>query len=104
MILTCLVKTIFSLQIQSYPLSAQLPAIVGNSFSQPGVNATWDYVAVGGGTGGLVTAARLASNFSVAVVEAGSFYKIENGSGTLIPALGAYQMISPVGRLHPLIN
>jgi len=55
----------------------------GNSFGVPGKNASYDYVIVGGGTGGLTIAARLAEdkNTSVAVIEAGGFYQIDNGNG-----------------------
>lgn len=54
-----------------------------NSFGVPGINATYDYVVVGGGTAGLTIAARLAEDkdVSVAVVEAGGFYQVENGNG-----------------------
>jgi choline dehydrogenase-like flavoprotein len=40
-------------------------------------------VIVGGGIGGLTIAARLAEdkNASVAVIEAGGFYQIDNGNG-----------------------
>jgi choline dehydrogenase-like flavoprotein len=64
--------------------------LYGNSFGVPGVNATYDYVVVGGGTAGLTIAARLAedSNFSVAVIEAGGFYQQENGNGRSVGRLG----------------
>ncbi|KAH8658320.1 hypothetical protein BX600DRAFT_439488 [Xylariales sp. PMI_506] len=43
----------------------------------PGVDATYDYVVVGGGTAGNVIGYRLAkAGFSVAIVEAGTFYEI----------------------------
>ncbi|CZS97194.1 related to choline dehydrogenase [Rhynchosporium agropyri] len=58
-----------------------------NNFGVPGINATYDYVIVGGGTAGLALAYRLAENrnFTVAVVEAGGFYEQENGNRTLVP-------------------
>jgi choline dehydrogenase len=62
--------------------------IFGNSFGQPGVNATYDYIVVGGGNAGNTIAARLAldpANYTVAVVEAGSFYEILAGNRTQIP-------------------
>ncbi|RMY08615.1 hypothetical protein D0868_04694, partial [Hortaea werneckii] len=61
----------------------------GNTFGKPGLNASYDYIVVGGGTGGLTIAARLAEdkNFSVAVVEAGGFYQIDNGNGSIVPGL-----------------
>ncbi|MCJ1364957.1 hypothetical protein MMC16_004075 [Acarospora aff. strigata] len=62
--------------------------LFGSSFGIPGVNRTYDYVVVGGGTAGLTIAKRLAekSDISVAVVEAGSFYEIDNGNTSQIPA------------------
>ena len=56
------------------------------SFGTPGTNASYEYVIVGGGTGGLAIAARLAErkNTSVAVIEAGGFYQIDNGEGRLV--------------------
>lgn len=58
----------------------------GNTFGKPGLNASYDYIVVGGGTGGLAIAARLAEdkNISVAVVEAGGFYQIDNGNGRCV--------------------
>ncbi|KAL8733573.1 MAG: hypothetical protein Q9166_001981 [cf. Caloplaca sp. 2 TL-2023] len=46
------------------------------------VNATYDYVIVGGGTSGLAVAKRLAEDpaITVAVVEAGGFYELESGN------------------------
>ncbi|KAI0847742.1 alcohol oxidase [Daldinia vernicosa] len=59
----------------------------GNSFGLAGQNNTFDYVIVGGGTSGLVAAMRLSAGgkYSVAVVEAGSFYQTA-GNVTEIPA------------------
>jgi choline dehydrogenase len=61
------------------------PKLIGSSFGIAR-NATYDYVVVGGGNAGLTVAARLAQKYSVAVIEAGSFYEIENGNLTQIPA------------------
>ncbi|KUJ10443.1 alcohol oxidase [Mollisia scopiformis] len=60
----------------------------GNSFGRPNQNATYDYVIVGGGTAGLAVAMRLAedSSYTVAVVEAGGFYQIENDNQSVVPA------------------
>ncbi|KAL3477184.1 GMC oxidoreductase [Aspergillus californicus] len=42
----------------------------------PGVDATFDYIVVGGGTSGFTLAARLAeARFTVALIEAGDFYE-----------------------------
>ena len=83
----------------------QLPALLGNSFGVPGVNATYGYVVVGGGTAGLTIAARLAQNNSVAVVEAGGFYQIDNGNGSTIPALCITQYVgADPSDTQPLID
>lgn len=60
---------------------------LGNSYGVAGVNASYDYVVVGGGTAGLAIAARLAEdeNVSVAVVEAGGYYQMDNGNGRYVP-------------------
>lgn len=62
------------------------PSPLGSSFGVPG-NQTFDYVIVGGGTAGLALANRLSENqsFSVALIEAGSFYEIGNGNLSQIP-------------------
>lgn len=68
----------------------QAGPIYGNNFGIPGQNATYDYIVVGGGTAGLALATRLAENGSltVAVIEAGGFYEIDNGNTSVIPGLG----------------
>jgi hypothetical protein len=48
-----------------------------------GVDATYDYVVVGGGTGGLAIAARLSEKYTVAVIEAGTFYESVNNQSTV---------------------
>lgn len=40
---------------------------------------------IGGGTAGLAIASRLAETVSVAVIEAGGFYEIENGNQSVVP-------------------
>ena len=61
--------------------------LTGNSFGIAGLNATYGYVIVGGGTAGAVVAARLTqhTNASVALVEAGSFYELSNGNWSQLP-------------------
>jgi choline dehydrogenase len=68
--------------------SAVANGLYSNSFGVPGVNATYDYVVIGGGTAGLTIAARLAedSDVSVAVIEAGGFYQQDNGNGRCVAA------------------
>ncbi|KAK3985130.1 putative GMC oxidoreductase [Cladorrhinum sp. PSN332] len=62
---------------------------LGNLAGETLIDATFDYVIIGGGTAGLTLANRLSANpdITVAVVEAGSFYQITN------PLLGR----TPVG-------
>lgn len=53
---------------------------------------TFDYVVVGGGTGGIALATRLAQNdFKVALIEAGGHYELESLAG--VPAAD----VLPVG-------
>ena len=65
---------------------------IGSHFGIPQVNASYDYVVIGGGTAGLAIATRLAQGGqTVAVVEAGSFYEFDNGNRSEVPAyLGNY--------------
>ena len=65
--------------------SWQLPP--QRSFGEPGVNATYDYVIIGGGTAGLTLASRLSENeqLRIAVIEAGGFYEIDNGNLSTVP-------------------
>ena len=60
---------------------------VDYTFGNPGVNATYDYVIVGGGTAGLTIASRLAAepSISVAVIEAGGFYEADVGNVSIVP-------------------
>ena len=61
---------------------------------------------IGGGTSGLTVANRLAANpgVSVAVVEGGSFYEIDNGNISQIPALDVeYSSPSPA-TIQPLVD
>ena len=62
--------------------------LVGTNFGVAGINASYDYLVLGGGTAGLTIATRLAQSgsFSVAVVEAGGFHELEGGNVTQIPA------------------
>ncbi|KAJ5219501.1 hypothetical protein N7468_008705 [Penicillium chermesinum] len=75
--------------------------IYGNSFGRPGYNETYDYIVVGGGNAGNTIAARLAlnpANYTVAVLEAGSFYEILDGNRTQVPGYNYINTISfPLG-------
>lgn len=51
------------------------------------VNQTFDYVVVGGGTGGIPMGVRLAqAGFKVAIVEAGDFYQLDDPLISTTPA------------------
>lgn len=84
----------------------QLGAILGTSFGIPGANATFDYVVVGGGTAGLTVATRLAEDptVSVAVVEAGGFYEIDNGNLSVVPGLASAFTGSDPKNFQPLVD
>ncbi|TVY81242.1 Cyclase atC [Lachnellula suecica] len=63
--------------------------LLGNNVGILAQNTTFDYVVVGGGTAGLTIATRLAdAKFSVAVVEAGGFYELDNGNTSQVPGYG----------------
>lgn len=85
----------------------QIP-VPGNNFPVPGRNLTFDYVVIGGGTGGLAIAHRLAEDGTntVAVIEAGGFYEIENGNTSVIPAYNQdYNYITPDSQWDtPLVD
>lgn len=80
--------------------------VLGSSFGVPGINASFDYVIVGGGTAGLTIAAILAedSSLTVAVVEAGGFYEVDNGDLSVIPALAVFSSGSDPKDFQPLID
>lgn len=98
----------------------------GSSFGVLGINATFDYVVcvywlhgipsrvtllkqsqiIGGGTSGLTVANRLAAKpgVSVAVIEGGSFYEIDNGNISQIPALDSEYSSSSPATIQPLVD
>lgn len=72
----------------------------------PGVNASFSYIIVGGGTAGLTVASRLAqdSSISVAVIEAGGFYQADDGNTSVVPGYsGAYTETDPKDT-NPLVD
>ncbi|KAK3053888.1 hypothetical protein LTR09_005168 [Extremus antarcticus] len=81
--------------------------LAGNDFGLA-LNATYDYVIVGGGTAGLAVAYRLAEDGakSVAVIEAGGFYEYENGNRSVVPAYRTlYSAATPESATqYPLVE
>ena len=75
------------------------------SFAIP-CNATFDYVVIGGGTAGLAVAATLAADPSVtvAVVEAGGFYEIDNGNISVIPGDATFYTGTDPNDTQPLVD
>ncbi|POS77029.1 hypothetical protein DHEL01_v204584 [Diaporthe helianthi] len=60
--------------------------LFSSAFGYPGRNANFDYVIIGGGTSGLTLASRLAAtSASVAVIEAGGFYEMDNSNNSVVP-------------------
>ena len=76
---------------------------LGESAGTPGVNTSYDYIVVGGGTGGLAIAARLAEekDSTVAVIEAGGFYQQDNGNGRCVNLLPEFMIASNSLQCHP---
>ena len=77
--------------------------VLGTAFGEPGTNATFDFVICGGGTAGLTMATRLASDpaISVAVIEAGGFYEIDNGNRSTVPGYANYYTGSDPNNYQP---
>ena len=79
--------------------------LVSYFFGVPKSNAIFDYVVVGGGTGGLALATRLAeADLSVAVVEAGGFYETDNGNLSIVPGYGVYFTGGDPNDFQPLVD
>lgn len=80
--------------------------LLGSSFGVPGKNLTYDYVVVGGGTAGLTIATRLVQQKAgtVAVIEAGSFYELDNGNGSQVPATDSGYITKQATDWQPLID
>lgn len=85
-------------------LAAAQDRLFSSAFGYPGRNASYDYVVIGGGTSGLTVASRLAAtSASVAVVEAGGFYEVENGNNSVVPlySLTGIAFIDPSPSFTP---
>ncbi|UQC76475.1 choline dehydrogenase [Colletotrichum lupini] len=90
-------------------LVAAQDRLFSSAFGYPGRNASYDYIVIGGGTAGLTIASRLAAtSASVAVVEAGGFYEVENGNNSVVPLLSltgiAFIDPSPEFTPQPLMD
>ncbi|KAF6813053.1 choline dehydrogenase [Colletotrichum plurivorum] len=84
--------------------AAQEQRLFSSAFGYPGRDASYDYVVIGGGTAGLTLASRLAAtSASVAVVEAGGFYEVENGNNSVVPLLSltGIAFIDPTPEFTP---
>ena len=86
--------------------NGQLGLVLGSQFGLAGTNATYDYVVVGGGTAGLTIATRLAEDpsVSVAVIEAGGFYELDNGNLSVIPGGATFYTGANATNYQPLID
>ncbi|OCL10395.1 GMC oxidoreductase [Glonium stellatum] len=100
------------LNMLSYPILLAFLSVVAaapnrrlysSAFGYPGQNASFDYVVIGGGTAGLVVAARLAETASVAVIEAGGFYEQDNSNNSVVPLLSltGIAFIDPTATFTP---
>lgn len=80
--------------------------VLGSAFGLPGTNATYDYVVAGGGTAGLAIATRLAQDpsITVAVIEAGGFYEIDNGNLSVVPGYANFYTGSDSSNYQPLVD
>ena len=95
----------FSASLQALPAFSLPTRLIGSSFAVPG-NASFDYVVVGGGTAGLAIATRLAADpsLSVAVIEAGAFYEVDNGNISVIPGDVSFYAGTAPNNTQPLID
>ena len=105
--LFCVIVSILSVFAVPAPQASDAPIHppTGSSFGVPGVNATFDYVIVGGGTAGLTVATRLAeASLSVAVIEAGGFYEVDNGNLSVVPGYCTFYAGTDINNTQPLVD
>lgn len=91
---------------QLWTETLQAAGLIGSHFGVPGLDAQYDYVVLGGGTGGLAMARRLAADtrFTVAVIEAGDFYEFANGNNSEVPALASAFIGSDPNTMNPYLD
>ena len=79
---------------------------LGAAAGVAGRDASFDYVVVGGGTAGLTIAARLAEDpsITVAVIEAGGFYEVDNGNISVIPGESSFFTGTSPEDINPKID
>ena len=87
-----------------YNEKLQSLSLLGSHFGEVDIPASYDYVIVGGGTAGLTLANRLSEHHTVAVVEAGGFYEIQNANFTEVPANDVYYLGKNPLWNNPLID
>lgn len=78
----------------------------GHSFGSPEIDATFDYIVVGGGTAVLIITSRLAADasISVAVVEAGGFYEADDGNTSVVPGYCTVYAGTDLSDTNPLVD
>ena len=103
--ISCIASAAATANLLTY-VDGSVGNVFGTAFGTPGTNATFDYVVVGGGTAGLTIATRLASDpaISVAVIEAGGFYEIDNGNRSTVPGYANFYTGSDPKNYQPLVD
>ncbi|GMG01726.1 unnamed protein product [Aspergillus oryzae] len=85
------------------PASTADKPLYGSKDGIPGIDASFDYVVVGGGNAGVTLAARLAEqSFNVALVEAGGFYEINYPPAKVPGAVGIGTGTDPMAIRTPI--
>ena len=100
-----LCHVLFAVHLSAAPAS-YVPNDPSTSFGVSGVNATYDYIIVGGGTAGLAVASRLAENphITVAVIEAGGFYEADDGNISVVPGYCTVYAGTALNDTDPLVD
>jgi hypothetical protein len=88
----------------SFNEKLQAQGLLSSHFGHFNLPAAYDYIVIGGGTAGLTIARRLAESHTVAVIEAGSFYELDNGNFTDIPADASYYLGKNPLFQNPLVD